>query len=140
MAPSLTTNVDEYPGSIFAATKLSKDTTKLGAFHAYEESVRAGFKSNCNYEPNDEVMNTNIPRTLQCSTKFLGVRLCTLSCSFGIEINLGACCSNHRMSMMDPILTKFVMTVSLSCTVRKKYSEKAGKQPPLQAIWLLGLG
>lgn len=130
MAPSLTTNVDEYPGAIFSATKLSKDTAKLGALSAYEESGPAGFNSNCNYEPNDEVMSTNIPRTLQCSTRFFGVGLCTLYCTFGIKINLRACCLNHGMSMMDPILTKFVMIVSLSCTVRKKYSV---------ATWLLGV-
>ena len=60
--PGLTTRVDEYPGAIFSATKLSKDHTKLGAFSAYEESVPAGFKSNYIYEPNDDDMNTNIPR------------------------------------------------------------------------------
>lgn len=32
MAPSLTTNVDEYPGAIFAATELSKDTPNLVPF------------------------------------------------------------------------------------------------------------
>ena len=59
--PGLTTRVDRYPGE-FSATKLSKDHTDTGVPSAYEERIPGGFKPNYFYEPNDDKLNTNIPR------------------------------------------------------------------------------
>lgn len=60
--PGLTTQLDEYPGAIFSATRPIKDYTDTGALSAYEERAASGVKPNFNYEPNDDDMNTNIPR------------------------------------------------------------------------------